>query len=246
MAHLESYFVQSDQIKNDQAVIGGNEFRHLCKVRRKRVGDVINLTDGEGNFYTARLLQVKATQAVVEIIKRQRLVGEPLVAITLAQGLIRSQRMDWLVEKGTELGVKQFIPLQSEYCQTSTSDLKIVRWQRLAQAAIKQCGRSVEPKIENLCHFAELPDRLSKPVLFAQPDSKNNVIDLLRDIQQQRQDPIRAVSLIIGPEGGFSPTELEHFEYWGYSPVNLGLRRLRSETAAITLIVLTLAALAEL
>jgi len=244
--HLESFFIPANKINGNQLIIDGNEFRHLHKVKRKRVGDKVHATDGEGNFYTVQLIKIKATQAIAEIGKIQRLVGESLVSITLAQGLIKSQRMDWLIEKGTELGIRKFIPVQTDFCQTNPSDLKLNRWARVAQAAMKQCGRSILPQIEKKVKVKELADVLERPAFFAHPGVRTTVNEALAEIQKKRKDTIRSLSLLVGPEGGFSDDEVNLFKQWGFFQVQLGQRRLRSETAAITLITLTLDALGEI
>ena len=245
-SHKECFFVSSAQIGKDEVLISGNEFRHLQKVKRKRIGDQVFVTDGEGNFYTVRLKQIQATKAVAEIIKIRRLVGEPSVEITLAQGMIRSQRMDWLIEKGTELGIRKFIPVQMDFCQVKASDLRISRWQRLAQAAMKQSGRSYLPLIEKKQKINDLSEKLLKPVLFAHPGVRKNVGDVLNAVRQRQGKAVRFISLLVGPEGGFSDDQIEQFRQWGYFQVHLGQRRLRSETAAIALITLTLDALGEI
>ncbi len=244
--HLESYFVPAGQIKNGLLIIGGGEFRHLHKVKRKKAGDQVQVTDGEGNFYTVHIEEIKATQAIATIVKTRRLVGETLTAITLAQGLIRSRRMDWLVEKGTELGVRQFVPVQMDYCRVGVSDLKIIRWQRLAQSALKQCGRSILPQIDKKTSVEDLVNRLPKPVLFAHSGGKASVLDVIRSLGKKKGTLLRKVSLIVGPEGGFSEDEVAFFREWGFHQVQLGARRLRSETAAITFVTLTLNALGEM
>ena len=242
--HLECFFVPPEQVSNESIIISGNEFRHLQKVKRKRVGDQIQITDGDGNFYTAKLSQIKATQATAEIVKKQRLVGETLVAITLAQGLIRSQKMDWIIEKGTELGIKRFIPVETNYSQVRPSDLKYSRWEKITQSAIKQCGRSYLPKIEKKRKSNDLLEYLTKPVIFAHPGIKDSVSGIILDLNRKRT--FRELSLLIGPEGGFSEDEVLNFKEWGFHQVQLGNRRLRSETAALILVALTLEALNEI
>lgn len=244
--HNECFFVPPSQIDQKRVLISGNEFRHLQKVKRKRVGDQIFIVDGEGNYYTVRIIQIQATKAVAEIEKTRRLVGESLVEITLAQGLIRSQRMDWLVEKATELGVRKILPVQMDFCQVNSSDLRLARWQRLAQQAMKQCSRSYLPKIENKIKVTELIDKLPKPVIFAHPGVKNSVGDVISRIVKKKGQTLRFISLLVGPEGGFSDEEISQFRQLGYFQVQLGGRRLRSETAAISLIALTLEALGEM
>jgi 16S rRNA (uracil1498-N3)-methyltransferase len=242
--HLECFYVTPDQVSGESLVILGNEFRHLQKVKRKRVGDQIQVTDGDGNFFTAKLNQIKTTQATAEIVKKQRLVGETLVAITLAQGLIRNQKMEWIIEKGTELGIKKFVPVETDFSQVRSSELKYSRWEKIAQSALKQCGRSYLPVIEKKQKVDDLFEYLPKPVLFAHPGVKDNVHGVISDIIRKRT--VRELSLLIGPEGGFSENEILDFKEWGFHQVQLGNRRLRSETAALTLIALTLEALNEI
>ncbi len=202
------------------------------------------VTDGRGGFYIVRLLELKATYATGEIVKRRRLVGESVLSITLAQGIIKSQRMDWLVEKATELGIKTILPVQTAYSVAGSSEIKLQRWQRLARAAVKQSGRSVLPRIEPVCEVAELSRKLAGPVLVAHPDTKNSVRDALTRLNDARE--VRTISLLVGPEGGFSEEEVAQFRAWGYHQVHLGERRLRSETAAITMLTLALQAVGEL
>jgi 16S rRNA (uracil1498-N3)-methyltransferase len=154
--------------------------------------------------------------------------------------------MDWLIEKCTELGVRKFIPVQTDFCQTNPSDLKRNRWARVAQAAMKQCGRSILPEIEKKMKIEKLADILNGPVLFAHPGVKTTVGDALTDVQKKKKDLIRSLSLLVGPEGGFSDDELDLFKQRGFYQVQLGKRRLRSETAALSLIALTLEALGEI
>jgi 16S rRNA (uracil1498-N3)-methyltransferase len=238
--HFENFFVEPDKISVDRVRFDGSEFHHLVKVKRKAVGDQVNVVDGTGNFYSTRLIEIKSGHAIGEIAKKQRRVGELAVSIQLVQGVIRHQRMDWIIEKGTELGVDRFIPLQTEYCQFRPSELKFQRWKRLARNAVKQCGRSVLPKVD------DLPDCLrSSSVIFAHPLKHVGVKNVIEKMQQKHQQPLQSISLIVGPEGGFSDTEVEQFLRWGYNQVDLGQRRLRAETAAITLLVLTLEAIGE-
>ena len=244
MAHLESYFVEPEWISGDRVVFAGEELHHLRKVRRKRPGDTVAATDGRGNFFTVRLAEFTADRAVGEIVKRRRLVGEPLLSVTLAQGIIRSQRMDWLVEKATELGARAVIPVVSRYSVAGSSEIKLNRWRRLAKSAVKQCGRSVLPEIAGPVELRHLAELLPGPVLFAHPGTRRSVADVLSE--RARISDLRSVSLLVGPEGGFGEEEVAQLLDWGFHQVHLGGRRLRSETAAVTMITLALQAAGEL
>ncbi len=241
---MESFLVSPEHVKGDRVVISGEECRHLHKVLRKRAGDTVAATDGRGNFFTVQLQEVGDSRAVGEIVGRRRLVGEPLVSLTLAQGIIRSQRMDWLVEKATEMGVRALVPVHTQFSQGGSSEIKLQRWRRLARAAVKQSGRSVLPEIGEPVLVSALRELLPHPVLFAHPGTRLTVQEVLS--KRRDSDVLRSVSLLVGPEGGFSDAEVARFLDWGFQQVHLGGRRLRSETAAVTMIALTLQAVGEM
>ncbi|MCH8125861.1 16S rRNA (uracil(1498)-N(3))-methyltransferase [candidate division KSB1 bacterium] len=244
MAHLESFIVSPNQVNNNQLLISGKEYHHLSKVKRKRKGDRISVTDGAGNFYFVKIQKIHSNEAVCEILKTVRKVGEPVISIHVIQGLLKCQRMDWLIEKGTELGVSHFYPVMTEFCEAQTSDVKLKRWQRISRSAVKQCGRSVFPEIHPMQKLENLWEELPKPVWFAHPKEEiklSNAIDIKKKIKSSN-----AISLLIGPEGGFSEHELNTFKDRGFIQVSLGNRRLRAETAAISMVLLALQEFGEI
>lgn len=244
MSHLESFIVSTHQVNDQQLIITGKELHHLHKVKRKRKGDRITVTDGAGNLYVVEVQKVSAKEAVCEIIKTSRMVGEAAISIHLVQGILKSQRMDWLIEKATELGVSHIHPVTTEFCVANTSDIKVKRWQRISQSAVKQCGRSVFPEILAVEKIDNLLEQLPKPVWFAHLNDKKKQLSSI--ISRTKGKRSNAVSLLIGPEGGFSNEELHLFKKMRFTQISLSERRLRSETAAISMVLLALKEFGEI
>jgi len=247
MGHLELFFAPPGNITRSHVRITGEELHHLRRVLRKRRGDVISVADGEGNFYRVRLLAVTDEGAEGEILEHIPLQGELPVEITLAQALIKGQRFDWLVEKATELGVRRIIPVLTRYTIAQASPVKRERWGRIALSAMKQSGRSVLPEITDALPLTEALRELSRADVkliaheqeesgqapwagsLAEPAASRRG-QALRKFLEQRP---RHVALLVGPEGGFSPDELEQAIRVGFKTFCLGRRRLRSETASL-------------
>ncbi|HEX6101151.1 MAG TPA: 16S rRNA (uracil(1498)-N(3))-methyltransferase [Thermoanaerobaculia bacterium] len=206
--------------------VEGEEFHHSIRVVRARVGEEVELFDRAGN----------AARGVVESIERDRAVirtGEALpsresgLALHLAMAVIQLEKFELVLQKATELGVKTIIPLVTERVELRSERYsgKMERWQKIVFEAVKQCGRTVVPKIEDPATFDEVLARTGTKVLF----------DADADIQPPTADsqPPTDLTLLIGPEGGWSDDELRRARDHGVHFERLGPRRLRAETAAI-------------
>jgi 16S rRNA (uracil1498-N3)-methyltransferase len=207
-----------------QVTVTGEEFHHSIRVVRARAGEEVELFDRTGN----------AARGVVETIERDRAVirtGEALpsressLAIHLAMAVIQLEKFELVLQKGTELGVKTFIPLVTERVELRPERYsgKMDRWEKIVFEAVKQCGRTQIPKIEAPATFDQILTRSGTKVLFdadAEPPTAN------------RQPPTD-LTLLIGPEGGWTEDELRAAREHGVHFERLGPRRLRAETAAI-------------
>ena len=224
---MDYFYTLPENISTDSVLIGGDEFSHLTHVMRKNVGDEIRVVDGLGMAYDVLLTELKKKTAHGTITKRYLNHNEPLIAVTLAVGILKNpSRFDFLVEKVTELGVREIIPLRTE--RTIPSHAKTDRWQKLALAAMKQSGRAYLPHVRELVW---LEDVLSASTAFnirliAHEQPINNV----PSVEQKKR---QSILLLVGPEGGFSNEEVEKCVTAGCTPLYLGERRLRTETAAV-------------
>ena len=205
---------------------------HLIKVMRLRSGAKAVLFNGDGNDYLCEILLAKAEAAQLRILSSQPAVGESSLKITLLQAICRGDKMDWVLEKATELGVTHVIPVQSERSEVQLdSDRASKRrehWQRIVISACEQSGRAFIPQVEAL---QPLGHRLSGEIQAA---TKLVLEPGGAAIFKPRERS--SVAIAVGPEGGWSERDLAQLALGGFSAVAIGPRILRTETAGIAAI----------
>jgi 16S rRNA (uracil1498-N3)-methyltransferase len=230
------FFVPHTDIQGDRGVVAGQELQHLRRVLRLAPGDRITVFDDAGREHDAVIRSFGVETASIEILRSYQAERESMLHLTLAIGLTKGDKMDFVVEKATELGVQTIIPLASAHAVPKLDVRKIAartgRWQKIALSAAKQCGRTQIPKVLPLCDFAQLiagawPDTLK--LCFWEKETRQS----LRQLQMERSDT-KSVLMAVGPEGGFSAQEAALATEHGFVLVSLGRRILRAETAALT------------
>jgi 16S rRNA (uracil1498-N3)-methyltransferase len=214
---------------------------HLAKVLRARSGDELILFNGKGSEFSAVIDAVRGGKVAVAVGSERAVDRESPLQITLIQCVARGERMDFVIQKATELGVARIVPVLSQRSvvrlDAGQAASKALHWQAVAVSACEQCGRNRLPQIETaqplLNYLGALqhsgPDAIR---LVLEPD------EATRDPMAVSSTTVGAVSFAIGPEGGFAPDELEAFELSGFTRVGLGPRVLRTETAAIAALVM--------
>jgi len=218
---------------------------HLRRVLRVKAGEPLECFDGGGRSVSGRIVQSAAGQVVVEVTGRR---GEPAPAgrLTLAQALIKPARFDWIVQKASELGVERLVPLVTARTvarlPSERDERKALRWQRIADAAAQQCGRSTVMRLEPpmaLGTFLEkcqvLPKAGKVPGTFICTLAVEGVA--LREALAAASSA-QSLCVLIGPEGDFTAAEVALAKCHGAIPVSLGRLTLRSETAALAVIAL--------
>jgi 16S rRNA (uracil1498-N3)-methyltransferase len=210
---------------------------HLVRVLRLDVGSPCVLFNGDGFDYGARLVSVEKRGAQVEVLSKTVVGNESPLRITLAQGIARGDKMDWILQKATELGVARIAPVVTDRTEVKLdaerSEKKSAHWRGVLAAACEQSGRAVLPELpapQPLVKFAAGDTNTHRLVL--DPEAGQS----LASLQIQPGDTI---TLVIGPEGGLSDRDLAALRAGGYAGIKLGPRILRTETAGIA----TLAAL---
>ncbi|GBF10129.1 16S rRNA (uracil(1498)-N(3))-methyltransferase [Tepidibacillus sp. HK-1] len=231
---MQRYFVSKEQFNEDRVTILGDDAHHLIKVLRSEPGDQIICSNGEGLDVLAEITSIEAKQVDCRILSKLEGTREPKVEIILAQGLPKADKMDLIIQKGTEIGVKSFIPFTSERTIVQLNDKKekkrLERWEKIAKEAAEQAQRSVIPNILPVHSWKELLQIVKNEwslIAFEQESTKTLYQVLSNNLEVKR------VLLIIGPEGGFSNQEVIEAENHGSISISLGNRILRTETAGL-------------
>jgi 16S rRNA (uracil1498-N3)-methyltransferase len=237
---MARFFLPRKQIHDGHGIVDGQELEHLRKVLRLKPGDPITVFDESGREHEAVIRSLSAEQGRVEILHSHDAQRESPLQITLAVGLTKGDKLDFVVEKATELGVQVIIPFSSAFSVPKLDARKIAtrteRWQKIALSATKQCGRTRVPQIEPLCSLQEWLAR-SQPqgvkLFFWEKEAQCSLRQL-----HEKYSSAQTVLLTIGPEGGFSAEEAELARRCGFELAHLGRRILRAETAALTALTL--------
>ena len=236
MSRPPRFFISPDQISGVEAVVTGEDVRHIATVLRMKTGDELLLSDGEGTEYAVKIKHIEQSGITTEVTGQSKQeIRYP--RITLGQGLPKSDKMDFIVQKATELGASNIIPLVTERTIVKIRDeeKRIVRWQKIAREAAMQSNR---PDITKLLPIRRFDDylRTLDPgprtlLLLPWEEGTEPIKNVLR------QNPsAKNIIVIIGPEGGFSKTEAGAARTRGFLPVSLGPNILRTETAAIAVL----------
>lgn len=210
-----------------------DEARHLREVLRLKAGDEVQVFDGAGREFQAVVSQARREFAELELRDEiEPPKPESPLQLTLAVALLKGEKFDLVVQKGTELGVDKFIPLVTRYADIHLRDegdakKRVTRWQRIALEAAKQCGRSVVPEVTAPAQFASVIGE-DRCLMFSERGGQGLNTDLKAD----------NLTAIIGSEGGWSDDELDQARAAGVPILTLGGRILRAETAAIAAAVL--------
>jgi 16S rRNA (uracil1498-N3)-methyltransferase len=200
----------------------------LREVMRARSGDPLLLFDGHGREHRATLIAVHRHQAIAAVGEAVAALPESPLELTLAQGICRGEKMDLVIQKATELGVRRIVPLLTERVEVALQGERLQRrlahWQQVAISAAEQSGRSCVPEVAEPIDIGVLP---MAAALILDPSAVRRLSTL---------EPILSATLIVGPEGGISERELAQARGRGATPVGLGPRILRTETAGLAAI----------
>jgi 16S rRNA (uracil1498-N3)-methyltransferase len=210
--------------------------RHLLTVLRLERGEPLQIFNGQGGVYLARLQAVEKKRAVVGVGTWVAADCESPLMIHLGQAISRGERMDYTVQKSVELGVHRITPLLTDRCgvklKGERTEHRVRHWRQVAISAVEQCGRCRIPTIENPQSFADF---------LAQATGLRLICSLFEDAPQPVpvfSSSVSSVTVLIGPEGGFSPPEIEQAQQAGFQALSLGPRILRTETAAVVALTL--------
>jgi len=226
MAEENYFFVPEHLIGENHFSLPEDEAHHFNRVLRKSEGEMIWLLDGIGTAYRGCVTKVDPTEVSGNILESFAGYGETGRNIHLGIGILKKDKLEWVVEKITELGVNKISFVLMDH--SIKKDVNLVRLNRIVRSAVKQCGRSFEP---------QLSEPMSLNSWIRSIDGKNSVNLICHPGGKKIVDRIGVetsnYNVLVGPEGGFSENELDISKRSGFLTVDLGNRRLRAETAAI-------------
>ncbi|MEW6226698.1 MAG: 16S rRNA (uracil(1498)-N(3))-methyltransferase [Bacillota bacterium] len=240
---MPRFFVPGEIEPGSIVVLDGQDARHVRRVLRLGPGDEIEMLDGTGREYRARIASANGERVAASVLAEGRQVcREPSVFITILQGLPKGDKMDEVVRKNTEIGASRIVPVITERSvarpDPSEAAKRVERWRRIAREASKQAGRQRVPEVfdivgfqDSLCCVASEMRRMDHGVLFLMPwelEGSRGIRDVLREHRG-----VREVLCFIGPEGGFSHDEVRQAAQLGAITCGLGPRILRTETAGL-------------
>lgn len=234
---MRRFYTDQQSIVDTMVRITGEEAHHIANVLRMHPDESIILFDGSGWDYEIRLQTISSQLVTGDIISRTLNTSEPPIKITLVQGLAKGEKMDFIIQKAVEVGVSRIIPIHCDYSvvklEGKKSAARVERWNRMTIEACKQCGRSQPPPVETVSGFESVRRRLAgqPQILFYEQSKEQGLGNIIKQHRQLFLE--QGLTIYIGPEGGFSPAEIQKFQGNGGWIAGLGPRILRTETAGV-------------
>lgn len=239
---MYQFFVEPNQINLNEknVIIRGGDVNHIKNVLRMKVGDELNVSNGQdGKEYRCGIAALEKDCIVCELRFVKENNVELPAKVYLFQGLPKADKMELIVQKAVELGVDTVIPVAAKRCVVKLDDkkaaAKIARWQGIAEAAAKQSKRSVVPEVTDVMNFSQAVKKAADMDVRIIPYELAEGMEKTREIISSLR-PGQDIAVFIGPEGGFEDSEIQMAVENGIEPITLGKRILRTETAGMTVL----------
>lgn len=239
---MQRYFIAPEQFAGDSVTVRGDDAHHLTRVMRAKPGDTFIVSDGESREAIVKVRSVGKDEVLADLVEWLTMENEPAVDVWIAQSLPKGDKMELVIQKGTEIGAAGFIPFVSERTVVQLDSKKegkrIERWQKIAKEAAEQAHRNKVPAVEAPLTWKELLNRANEAdsawICYEKESTQELRIAIQRALDAKAGSASRPkLLLIIGPEGGFTEQEVIAAEAAGCKSVSLGKRILRTETAAM-------------
>lgn len=224
---IPSLFLPEKLAEGRTITLSGSQAHHVSDVLRLKPGDYVYILDGRGSRCLAEIIETRRPTVMVRAGRSEEMFTESPLKLALAQGVLKGEKMDMVVRKATELGCYSIVPVISERCQVRRSS-RSERWRKIAESASAQSGRAIIPEVSEPVILKELLNsHCGIGIIFWENES-----DGLRKVLGSVED--KRITVLTGPEGGFSAGEVREAEDAGFIRASLGPRILRAETAAVT------------
>ncbi len=231
---MKSFFINQDLAKKDTISITGDLWHHIYNVMRLRIGDRLILKDGKGYAYIGCISNAADGICQVHLESKSLLDSEPPIGIDLYQSLPKGSRFEYILEKGCEIGINNFIPLLTERTVKVLNEerfaKKRLRWENILKEAARQSGRALIPGLKKPLRLKDIESRADdySHRFVAWENSEIGIEKVLKDCSR-----VEKIMLLVGPEGGFAPAEIIQLKQWGVADFSLGPRILRCDTAGL-------------
>ena len=247
---MHRFFVSPECLQGESISLTGQLARQVSRVLRLGPGHRIILLDDSGRAYEVELDAVTPEQVTAHLVGVSEPQTEPSVRLALYQALPKRRKFDWILQKGTELGVSTFVPMVTQRCVPRRGERddqrKLTRWRRIVAEAAEQSGRARLPKVLPIKSCAEACEAPPPSTLALMAWVGDETVPLGRALCALERATLWEVRLFVGPEGGFTPSEVMRARRAGILPVSLGPRILRTETAGLVALSAILYALGDL
>jgi 16S rRNA (uracil1498-N3)-methyltransferase len=235
---MHRFFVKKEDISEGTITVKGEDVQHIARVLRLQNGDKILLCDGEGTDYLTAIESMDKHSIRAIVIDKEASKGEPDIDVVLYQGIPKSTKMDIIIQKCTEMGVRRIVPIYTirtivKLESDKDEKKKVERWTKIAEEAAKQSGRGIIPDIDLPMTLSEAIKDAAKLDTVIVPYELEDSLSIKAALSKSKA---RSIGFFIGPEGGFEFSEIERAKEMGAMPVTLGSRILRTETAGIAVL----------
>lgn len=233
---MHKFFTSPENFANGEAKILGEDVKHIYKVLRLTDGEKVVVNNCNGIEYLGEIQSVSKQEVIISIIEKMDINNESAIELYLFQGLPKAQKMDLIVQKGTELGINKIIPVITSRVDVKLKGefKKLDRLNRIALEAAKQSKRTVVPNVEEPIDFQDVLKGIDEMDIFLVPyeNAENfGIKALINELDEEKIEKIRKVGILVGPEGGFEDEEIKALRDKGAYIITLGKRILRTETA---------------
>lgn len=233
---MAKFFVNPENKVDNQIYITGSDVNHIKNVLRLSIGKEILISDRQGQDYKCIISEIDTDKVTTQIIETYFNQTEPTIETVLFQGIIKGEKMDFAIQKCVEIGVTKIVPVITQRCVIKLESdnkltKKVERWQKISESAAKQSKRGIVPEIVAPLSFNEALKTITENINYCIPYENEETCHLKTYLKNLKN--ATTIGIFIGPEGGFTQDEVQQAINQGVTPVSLGKRILRSETAGM-------------
>ena len=235
---MRKFFVKENQINNDKIEIIDEDVNHIKNVLRLSIGEKIKICDSDNKVnYICEISEMSKQNVICNILETAQNEAEGNVELYIYQGLPKADKMELIIQKGTELGVNTFIPvaMKRSIVKLDGKDeiKKNERWQKIAEVAAKQCGRDLIPKVKHVQKISDIINDIKNYDLLMVAYELEETTYIKEELKALDKKENYKIAIVIGPEGGLEAEEVEKIKSAGAKVISLGKRILRTETVAM-------------